>query len=112
MTLGIVAIVIAIIAAAWTVQPMMKPRHLEAEADPETDRLIQMKHAVYRSMLDLEHDARLGKVSSQDADAIRAQHEAEAVAIIQQLDSHLDDPVEVLEREIAEARTRLREEGR
>jgi hypothetical protein len=98
--------------AAWILFPLLS-RRPPAGPEPDDDRLgrlLETKHAVYRSILDLELDRSLGKVSEADYLVMRRQHEAEALAVLREMDEmagagSLED---VLEREIAEARERLR----
>lgn len=87
--------------AAWVVLPLFRPPTATTRpAQP----LQESKGAVYQSILDLEFDHRLGKVSDEDYQILRGHHEREAVEILHQLDADPDD----LEAEIAAARERLR----
>ncbi len=78
------------------------------EVEEEMNRLLEMKQAIYRSILDLEFDLKVGKVSREDHDLLRRRHEAEAAQILRQLDEAEGLRVtDLIEREIAEARKRL-----
>lgn len=108
---GVILAAVAVAAlAAWILLPLLSRR--TAAAPPPDDRLarlIETKHAVYRSILDLELDRSLGKVSDADYVVIRRQHEADALAVLREMDAVAAGSLEdVLEREIAEARERLR----
>lgn len=111
-------LVVAAVAAVaiWVLRPLLGRRR-EPAAPPDTHRaeLLEAKHAVYRSILDLEFDHQVGKVAPADYEELRREHEREAVGLLRELDeagpAGLDaDPdaeaVDLLEREIAAARQR------
>jgi hypothetical protein len=86
---------------AWILLPLFRRTASVAHTEQP---LQEAKGAVYQSILDLEFDHRLGKVSDEDYGILRGQHEREAIEILHQLDADPDD----LEAEIAAARERLR----
>ena len=105
--------------ALWVLQPLrLRPSPASAPDDLLWKELSDAKHAIYRSILDLEADRSVGKVSEEDYAILRRQHETEALGILRQLDD-LDATSAVppapagglqdaLEAEIAAARARLR----
>lgn len=105
-----VVVALCLVLVAWIIKPLLAPAAVMTGLEDELERLIEMKHAVYRAIIDLEHDAKVGKVSEEDQELIRRQHEAEAVVIIKQLDAHATEHglSDQIEREIAAARKRLR----
>ena len=111
----------------WILQPLRLPRRVAAPGSVDDARwkeLVDAKHAVYRSILDLEFDRSVGKVSEEDYGILLHQHEAEALALLHKMDamasaaagsslpgapsSAAEGPEETLEAEIAAARERLR----
>lgn len=97
--------------AVWTALPLIEPRRDESPpANRRLDDLVESKQAIYRSILDLELDHQVGKVSDGDYALLRRQHEREALAILKELDQAAasDQIADVLEAEIAAARERLR----
>lgn len=96
--------------AVWIGLPFLERRAMATPAGAERlSELTDDKASIYRSMLDLELDHRLGKISDEDFELLKAQHESEAIEIIRQVDElaeHLGS--DELEREIAEARAELR----
>jgi hypothetical protein len=106
-TAAVVALLALWVARAFLVGP---PKSSALETGKSTP-LAESKLAVYRSMLDLEEDFSLGKVSREDRDILRSKYEHEAVDIIQRSRQHSDDRHdaldEQLEREIAKARRAL-----
>ena len=105
----------------WILGPLRSSRRQAHVEDARWKELVDAKHAVYRSILDLEFDQSVGKVSEADYRFLRRQHETEALEILGQLDAlaasvsgrpapearHPDD----LEDEIAAARRRLHAGG-
>lgn len=94
----------------WTLSPILRR---SSAAIPTTsqfvDELIEEKATIYRSILDLDLDLKLGKVSDADHRHMRHLLEREAIEILRKLDrSGLIDSEELIEREIAEARDSLR----
>ena len=111
----------------WILQPLRLPRRMTPPGSVDAARwkeLVDAKHAVYRSILDLEFDRSVGKVSEEDYGILLHQHEAEALGLLHEMDalasaaagnsrpvtpsSAPGGPEETLEAEIAAARERLR----
>lgn len=109
-----IAAVVAIVLAGgvvWMLMPLWDRRHEDSGAvAEEAEELLELKQAAYRGILDLEADRDLGKVSDEDFRVMRRQHEAEALKALRALDSLTseDTAADLLEREIAAARRRLR----
>lgn len=96
-------------AAVWVAAPLIR-KQASFPAGPVDDRLsdlLEAKEAVYRSILDLEFDRKMDKVSEEDYVIMRAQHETEALRILEEMDDPAWSP-DALETEIAAARERLR----
>jgi hypothetical protein len=70
---------------------------------------VEEKHSIYRSMLDLELDHNLGKLEEHEYLRMRKESEAEALAVIAASVTEGESIDEALEREIREARDRLRQ---
>ncbi|MEO7803431.1 MAG: hypothetical protein ABIS18_03085 [Actinomycetota bacterium] len=106
----IFALVFSILLAVWTLLPLVMRNRSAAAMDDDYEDLIETKNAIYRVMLDLEFDHKLGKVSDADELHMRRQNEAEVIEILRKLDAHqsLDQLGDSLEREIEQARRRLR----
>ncbi|MDQ4148447.1 MAG: hypothetical protein M3164_00380 [Actinomycetota bacterium] len=104
-----------LVLGIWIALPLLRRRKGRDEAYEEVDeameRLVESKHSVYRSILDLELEHKLGKLDDNEYRQMRAQSEAEALELIA-----LSEPSEggarpyeeILEEEIREARRRLR----
>jgi len=111
----------------WILHPLRLPQRTMAPGSVDDARwkeLVDAKHAVYRSILDLEFDRSVGKVAEEDYGILRHQHEMEALAILHEMDamaaaadaaadpagapSPPGAPQDTLEAEIAAARERLR----
>jgi hypothetical protein len=109
-----IALVVATVGLAlWTLQPLLRPKKRDlGSQDGRASSLLGAKHAIYRSILDLEFDHQLGKVSDADYQYLRRQHEAEALTILKELGRapSTEEVVDLLEAEIAAARERRRKE--
>ncbi|MEA2591120.1 MAG: hypothetical protein QOD62_951, partial [Actinomycetota bacterium] len=83
MTPALLGIVMAGLAL-WILQPLRRPRRVTPPGgveDAKWKELVDAKHAVYRSILDLEYDRSVGKVAEEDYGILRHQHEVEALAL-------------------------------
>lgn len=86
LTTVVVAVVLAA-AALWILRPLQLPLHRMTTPDDDRWReLIETKHQLYRSILDLEFDQSVGKVSDADYLVLRRQQEGEAIAVLTELD--------------------------
>lgn len=100
---------------AWVVIPLFRPASRLRGAGDNTalESLTESRNAIYRSMLDLDFDRSVGKVSEEDHAVLRSQHEADAAKILSEIDkmngSLSPAPRDPLEEEIAAARRRRRE---
>lgn len=109
MTLSVLTAAVLLLTAAWVGAPLAK-RAGPSQSEPLDERwndLQEAKYAVYRSILDLEFDRKMGKVSDGDYAFLRGQHEADALKILEEMNQS-ERSVDVLEMEIAAARDRLR----
>jgi hypothetical protein len=119
MILVVVAAAAVVSLAVWIFAPLFStgrgPESLAPAGDDAIDDLMQEKESAYRAILDLEFDHTLGKVNDTDYAVLRSQHETEAIAALRKLDataSSEGSEADLIEREIAEARARLRAQRR
>jgi hypothetical protein len=104
----------------WILQPLRLPQRMAPPGSVDHARwkeLVDAKHAVYRSILDLEFDRSVGKVAEEDYGILLHQHETEALALLHEMDALASAaaeapvapkaPEDTLEAEIAAARERL-----
>lgn len=101
--------------AAWVLRPLQGERvRVAASVDAHWNELVDAKHQIYRSIIDLEFDQAVGKVSAADYAVLRRQHEVDALGVLREMDqmgSTEVASVDTLESEIAAARKRLRKAG-
>lgn len=104
----LLASLVILVLGAWVTIPLFAPpTDRLSEVDERVNELLEMKYEAYRSILDLEFDLKVGKVSQEDHNLLRRRYEAEAAQILRRLDEQEDLSVsELIEREIAEARKR------
>lgn len=91
----VVIVVMAIGLVVWVAEPLVRRGHMrEAAADAQGDvieRLALQKETLYAAIRDLDFDHQTGKVDAEDHAVLRRQLEAEAAAVLRQLD--LADPL-------------------
>ncbi|HEY3190506.1 MAG TPA: hypothetical protein VGJ70_23645 [Solirubrobacteraceae bacterium] len=76
---------LCLVALAVTA-PLTRPAAAAAEADDRRAELEAAKDAKYREIRDARLDFRLGKVSAADHEATERELQAQAVAILRELD--------------------------
>lgn len=112
----IVLIVVSLFVALtlWVIRPLTEARQVWQKASEDlTVALLAAKQATYRSIVDLDLDHKLGKVSDSDYLMMRRQQEAEAIELLRALDvedSH-GSIAALVEKEILEARRNLNPGG-
>lgn len=107
----ITALLVAFIilaAIAFVAYPLFKPAPLPMteETHPVLEELVTQRDAMYAAIKDLENEHATGKLSDADYRSLRAKYEAQAVAILQELDRVVAtlprvSPDDVIEREVA-----------
>jgi hypothetical protein len=111
VTEQILVTLLALVLAGWIARPLLDRRRVpEPPADLRTADLLEAKQGVYRSIIDLDMDHELGKISNSDYLDLKRQSKAEALGIIRELEGDGSDESEqaTLEDEIRAARARLR----
>lgn len=107
---------IAVALAAWVLQPLFAGSVAQAARadDPELDDLMESKGSVYRTIIDLEMDYKMGKLERAEYERMRSESKVEALDLIRRIDASTDageQPDELtLEQEIEQARARLRKQ--
>jgi len=74
------------LVALTVTAPLSRPAAAAAEADDRRAELEAAKDAKYREIRDARLDFRLGKVSAADHEATERELQAQAVAILKELD--------------------------
>ena len=74
------------LVALTVTAPLSRPAAAAAEADDSRAELEAAKDAKYREIRDARLDFRLGKVSAADHEATERELQAQAVAILKELD--------------------------
>lgn len=105
--------------AIWIARPLAAKAQLSTAAPNHNDGdstrvadLLESKQSVYRSLIDLEFDNKLGKLSPDDYIELRQEAKQETLHLIRQIDGPESDrePKLTLEEEIGVARARLRKQ--
>lgn len=100
---AVVAIALAALAWVWRGQTA----ELQPSAGDPRAELYERKSAVLGALVDLDEEHEMGKLSSEDRDALRGSYETEAIEILDALDA-AQNTTDPLEAKIAAARQRLR----
>ena len=98
-------VVVAVLA--FVVRPLLRRRPADAADSPTVDT-AQERAGIYRELLELELDQRVGKIAEADYQEQSALLLARAAALISQEDAESVAADVAVEREIAEARVALR----
>lgn len=114
-----VVLVACLVLAFWIIKPLLGRRRApQAPPDPHTADLLEAKQSIYRSIIDLEMDLELGKISKENYRDLKQEGKAQALGIIRELappgdggdPSSAADSQATLEDEIRAARARLRKQ--
>jgi len=107
----IAAVVIALLAIAgliYVIAPVGRERKTLSDPASENEAEEQ-KRVALAGILDLEEERDAGKLSDDEFRELRARYEHDAVSALHRLDERSSDaPDDRLEREIADARAKLR----
>lgn len=111
---GIVMLAIAVFVVAY---PLFQPATSQSQppgalSDEDVAELVVHRDATYATLKELDLDHEMGKLSSGDHQALRDRYRAQAVSILQKLDSRQAEAQAArdlaLEREIAARRRKQR----
>lgn len=115
----VLVLVAGLVLAAWIIKPLFGRRHApESPPDPHAADLLEAKQSIYRSIVDLEMDLELGKISKEDYQHLKQEGKTEALGIIRELGpaDEVQGPgmdaerLATLEDEIRAARSRMRKQ--
>jgi hypothetical protein len=99
---GLLALVLAAVAALWIAAPLLATRAAPAERRSATlaraRELQSRREQLVASLKDLEDDRATGKIDEDDYQALRSRIEGEAIGVLRELDAAEADHA----REIAE----------
>lgn len=109
VVVGILMLAIAIFAIAYPLfqNPTSPSRSADALSDEGLTELVARREATYVALKELDMDYEMGKLMLADYQALRDRYRAQAVAILQELDSRQGeaqgaDEDHTLEQEIGE----------
>ena len=105
---------LAVLAIAYVTAPLRDADVSPDDPSAQADELMGRKRAALTAILDMEEERDAGKLSPADFELLRGEYEAEAAAVLVELDalrSAGDSEDAALEDEIAAIRARLRHSG-
>jgi hypothetical protein len=97
------AVALAVAAFGYVIAPLWRRPGRAAGQPTEDPKLLDLVHerdVTVRTLHDLDFDYRLGKLSEEDYQALRARYTAQGVTILQELDAALGVGSADLEKEI------------
>lgn len=117
MTETLLVAALAVAMVVWILQPLFSgasPAPEGTAGDAELDDLMEAKGSVYRTIIDMEMDFKMGKLERSQYERMRSESKAEALELIRKIDAADgagEDPEELtLEQEIEQVRARLRKQ--
>lgn len=110
LLLGATVVAVAIGFVVW---PLFRPARPadEPRAEAAAPSGIANRRQVYREMLELEFDLRVGKLTDEDHRALSEACLARATALVAEEERQIEAAERRVEQEIAEMRRALRERG-
>jgi hypothetical protein len=109
-------VIIAMILAAgyWIIRPLLRPVSAERTQIPKTDdalwQLELQKEGVYATIQELEFDLKMGKLSSEDYEALKRQYKYEAIDCIKAIDDLKNTKKETANMTEADLETKIEQE--
>ena len=99
--IGVVIVsVLAVAALAYVIAPLRRPDATELASGPTLEEEAnERKGSALTAIVDLEEEARVGKLTDSELESLRGEYEREALLALEQLDQigaqpHPEDPFE------------------
>ena len=103
----VLGLLLGVLALAFVLYPILRPRPVREEALAEAAELAERRYALYRQIVDIEFDERVGKIEASDAQAMTGALLAEAAALLETESAAERDLEREIEREVAAVRRAL-----
>ena len=109
-------VIIALILAAgyWIIRPLLRPDSVDDMQIPKTDdalwQLELQKEGAYATIQELEFDLKMGKLSSEDYEALKRQYKNEAIDCIKAIDDLKNAQKEVADMTAADLAAKMEQE--
>lgn len=122
----IVILVLILGAGYWIIRPLLRPNQYARTLIPKKNETLKQlevqKEGAYSAIRELEFDLKMGKLSSEDFEALKNQYTTEAVNYLKQIDklqtnnptnasSSAEEIEAEIEREISAVNTQKRKKG-
>ena len=106
---GFVALglLLGLLAVLFVLYPIVRPGSARAEAAADSAELAGRRYALYRQIVEIEFDERVGKIEPADARALTSALLEEAAGLLATESSAVLDREREIEREIAAVRRAL-----
>ena len=103
----VLGLVLGLVALAFVLYPVLRPTGVREEARAEAAEMAERRYALYRQIVDIEFDERVGKIEASDARSLTAALLEEAAGLLQTQSATERDLERELEREVAAVRRAL-----
>lgn len=107
---AIVVVVLAAAALIYVIAPLRRDDQRELPVGPSLEEdALERKGTALTAILDLEDEARVGKLTQEELETLRSEYEREALVALEELDRIAGPPGtdDALEAEIAAMKERL-----
>jgi len=103
----LIGLLLALLAVGFVLYPLVRPGAAGARAADPIRELEERRFALYRQILDIELDQRMGKIDPADGEQLSASLLAQAAALLAQQRMAVEAIDRQIEREIQAARRAL-----
>jgi hypothetical protein len=103
----LLGLLLGLLAVGFVLYPLVRPGHARTRADDPIRELEERRFALYRQILDIELDQRMGKIDRADAEQLSASLLTQATALLGQQSMAVEAIDRQIEREIQAARQAL-----
>ena len=103
----LLGLLLGLLAVGFVLYPLVRPGVARARAVDLTAELVEQRFALYRQILDIELDQRMGKIDPADAEQLSASLLAQAAALLAQQSTAVEAIDRQIEREIEATRQTL-----
>lgn len=107
---AIIVVVLAVAALIYVIAPLRRDDQRELPVGPSLEEdALERKGTALTAILDLEDEARVGKLTQEELETLRSEYEREALVALEELDRIAGPPGadDALEAEIAAMKERL-----
>ena len=103
----VLGLALGLLAVAFVLYPIVRPERLREERRSDAAELAERRHVLYRQIVEIEFDERVGKIEPSDAAALTSALLQEAAGLLAAQSGAEGERDREIEREVAEVRRAL-----